>query len=61
LASVTVIAGSLVEADVDATAAYALGQRAVAWLSTRSGRKGLVVWADGRVSLVEGPGLSSVA
>jgi thiamine biosynthesis lipoprotein len=61
LASVTVIAGSLVEADVDATAAFALGQRAVAWLSTRPGRKGLVVWADGRVSLVEGPGLSSVA
>lgn len=55
LASVTVIAGSLTEADIDATAAFALGQRAVAWLSTRVARTALVVWADGRVSLVEGP------
>ncbi len=64
LASVTVVARSLVEADVDATAAFALGQSAAAWLSSRPSRKGLVVWADGRVSLVEGPGpagLPSVA
>lgn len=55
IASVTVVAPSLTWADVDATAGYALGQQCGAWLSTRPGRTGLVVWADATTSLVEGP------
>lgn len=55
VASVTVIGPSLTWADIDATAAYALGERAPAWLSTRVGRICLVVWADGTATLVEGP------
>lgn len=55
VASVTVIAASLTWADIDATAAYALGSEAARWLSTRPGRTGLVVWADGSTTLV-GPG-----
>ena len=55
VAGVTVIAPSLTWADIDATAAYAMGQRAAAWLSTRVGRTGLVVWRDGTTTLVEGP------
>lgn len=54
VASVTVIAHSLTWADIDATAAYALGQRAAQWLRTRPGRKALVVWADGTPERVEG-------
>ena len=52
-ASVTVVAGSLTEADIDATAAYALGDEAVRWLGGRPGRSALVVWADGRTTTVE--------
>jgi len=52
VASVTVVAADLVAADVDATAAYALGPGAVAWLRGRPDRGGLVVWADGRVEVV---------
>jgi thiamine biosynthesis lipoprotein len=55
IASVTVLADSLTWADVDATAAYALGQSAPAWLATRPGRTGLVVWADGTTTTVTGP------
>jgi thiamine biosynthesis lipoprotein len=55
VASVTVVTGSLTWADIDATAAYAHGPEAAAWLSGRAGRTGLVVWADGSTSLVEGP------
>ncbi len=55
VAAVTVIAASLTWADIDATAAYALGERAPAWLSTRVGRMGLVVWADGSTTRVQGP------
>lgn len=55
VASVTVIADSLTWADIDATAAYALGQRAPQWLRSRPGRKALVVWTDGSSELVEGP------
>jgi thiamine biosynthesis lipoprotein len=47
VAQVTVTAPSLTWADVDATAAYALGRRAAEWLGRRVGRAGLVVWADG--------------
>ncbi len=55
VASVTVIGQSLTWADIDATAAYALAERAPAWLSTRVGRMGLVVWADGTTTRVQGP------
>lgn len=47
IAGVTVLAASLTDADVDATAAYALGRDALTWLRRRVGRTGLVVWADG--------------
>jgi thiamine biosynthesis lipoprotein len=53
--SVTVIAGSLTWADLDATAAYVQGQGAAAWLATRPGRTGFVVWADGSTTTVAGP------
>ncbi|WP_457207171.1 FAD:protein FMN transferase, partial [Nocardioides sp. P5_C9_2] len=52
VASVTVVAPDLVAADIDATAAYAQGVGALAWLRTRPDRGGLVVWADGRTVLV---------
>jgi thiamine biosynthesis lipoprotein len=52
IASVTVVAESLTAADIDATAAYALGGEAATWLGTRPGRSGLVVWADGSTTLV---------
>ncbi len=56
VASVTVVASSLTWADIDATAAYALGQRAAAWLGSRQDRAGLVVWADGTATVVGTPG-----
>ncbi len=52
VAQVTVIAESLTWADIDATAAYALGGEAAAWLRTRPGRSGLVVWSDGRAEMI---------
>ena len=52
VASVTVIADSLTAADIDATAAYAQGHRAAAWLRGRPGRSGLVVWADGTRTVI---------
>jgi len=54
LASVTVVAADLTWADIDATAAFALDAEGPAWLRTRPGRHGLVVWSDGRTELVEG-------
>ena len=50
IASVTVIARSLTWADIDATAAYALGPHAVEWLGHRLGRVGLIVHDDGTIS-----------
>jgi hypothetical protein len=50
--SVTVVAASLTDADVDATAAYAQGTDAVRWLGARPGRTGLVVRANGTASVV---------
>jgi thiamine biosynthesis lipoprotein len=47
VASVTVVADSLVWADIDATAAFAQGVDAVRWLLTRQRRRGVVVWSDG--------------
>jgi thiamine biosynthesis lipoprotein len=54
VASVTVVAPDLTWADIDATAAYALGAQAADWLRTRPGRTGLVVWADGSTEVVGG-------
>ncbi len=51
VASVTVVGPSLTWADIDATAAFAHGLDAAAWLSTRAGR-GLVVWEDGTTTTV---------
>ncbi len=47
LASVTVVHRSLTWADIDATAAFALGADALTWLATRPGRTGLVILHDG--------------
>ena len=55
VASVTVLADDLTWADIDATAAYAMGRDALAWLRTRPGRSGLVVWADGRTDTFATP------
>jgi thiamine biosynthesis lipoprotein len=44
LASVTVVHRSLTQADIDATAAFALGADGLAWMQSRTG---LVVLADG--------------
>jgi hypothetical protein len=52
LASVSVVAADLVTADIDATAAFALGADGPAWLAGRGDRTGVVVHADGRVQLV---------
>jgi thiamine biosynthesis lipoprotein len=52
VASVTVVAGSLTWADIDATAAYALDGDAATWLRGRPGRSGLVIWRDGRIEQV---------
>jgi thiamine biosynthesis lipoprotein len=54
-ASVTVVGPDLTWADIDATAAFARGDGATAWLRTRTGRSGLVVWDDGRVETWAGP------
>lgn len=53
-ASVTVIGSSLTWADIDATAAFALGAEAVDWLTTRPVRGGLVVWSDGSTTTFRG-------
>jgi FAD:protein FMN transferase len=53
VASVTVVAGSLTWADIDATAASAHGLDAARWLETRPGRSGLVAWDRGAVTTVE--------
>ncbi len=54
VASVTVVASDLTVADIDATAAFALGPDALTWLRTRQGRSGLVVWRDGRADTFGG-------
>ena len=54
IASVTVLAEDLTWADIDATAAYALGADALTWLRGRPGRRGLVVWRDGRREVFDG-------
>jgi len=52
VAQVTVVADDLTWADVDATAAFALGPDALTWLAGRAGRSGLVVWTDGTCETV---------
>ena len=54
IASVTVLAADLVTADVDATAAYAMGRAGLPWLQAR-GRAGVVVWADGTAEVYGSP------
>lgn len=54
LASVTVLAPDLVTADVDATAAYAMGRDGLAWLVGR-GRAGVVVRSDGTAEVYGSP------
>ncbi|QNG39459.1 FAD:protein FMN transferase [Geodermatophilaceae bacterium NBWT11] len=53
-AQVTVWGDSLTAADIDATAAYALGTDAASWLATRRGRSALVVGSDGSTTTVDG-------
>ncbi|GAB7005450.1 FAD:protein FMN transferase [Nocardioides sp. AN3] len=52
LASVSVVAADLVTADLDATAAFALGAEGPGWLAQRPGRLGIVVHADRRLQVV---------
>jgi FAD:protein FMN transferase len=62
IASVTVVHSTLTWADIDATAAYALGSEAAEWLGSRPGRSGLVVWSDGSTTVVrEAAGLLPAA
>ena len=51
-ASVTVTAPTLTQADVDATAAFVLGDAAPEWLAGRPGRAALLVRADGSTQTV---------
>ena len=52
LASVTVVGDDLTWVDIEATAAFVLGDAAAAWLAGRGGRTGLIVYADGRTEVV---------
>ncbi|MEJ8281083.1 FAD:protein FMN transferase [Pseudonocardia spirodelae] len=55
IAQVSVLDASLTRADVDATAAFALGEDGVEWLAHRAGRTALVVRSDGAALTVRGP------
>jgi thiamine biosynthesis lipoprotein len=55
LASVTVMGPDLAWADMDATAAFALGAQSLLWLRSRPGRRGIVVWSDGSTDLFGTP------
>jgi thiamine biosynthesis lipoprotein len=52
LASVTVVGDDLTWVDIEATAAFVLGDGAGTWLAGREGRTGLIVHADGSTELV---------
>jgi thiamine biosynthesis lipoprotein len=56
VSSVTVVADDLTWADIDATAAFAQGAGALAWLESRPGRRGVVVGEDGRVQTYDTTG-----
>ena len=51
LVGVTVVGRSLTHADVFATAAFAMGDRAIGWLDGLDGHEGLVVTRDGGVQV----------
>ena len=51
-ASVTIIAPDLVAADVDATAAFVLGEDAPAWLGNRADRSSLLIRPDGTMQAI---------
>ena len=51
ITSVTVVGDSLTAVDVEATAAFAHGPDAAAWLRLRPNRTGLVVWSDGQAEV----------
>jgi FAD:protein FMN transferase len=55
VASVTVVGPDLTWADIDATAAFAMGHEALTWLRGREDRSGLVVWADGTTEVFGEP------
>ncbi|MGY4772381.1 hypothetical protein ACXC9Q_36200 [Kribbella sp. CWNU-51] len=46
---------TLTQADIDATAAFALGSDALTWLRSRPRRTGLVILSDGTRHLVLSP------
>lgn len=54
VASVTVVADSLTRADIDATAAFALGAECEAWLARRTGAHAVVVRDDGSATVIDG-------
>ncbi len=54
LASATVVADHLVDADVAATTAFVLGRAAPAWLRARPHRSALLVWSDGTLDPMGG-------
>jgi len=56
LASLTVVCRGLGEADADATAGYAMGERARAWLAALPGRRSFAVCADGTTWSTGGTG-----
>ena len=53
VASVTVVADDLTWADIDATAAFAMGDGALPWLRGRARRSGVVVLPDGRAEVFD--------
>jgi thiamine biosynthesis lipoprotein len=61
IASVTVVAEDLTWADIDATAAFAMGRGALDWRRGRPGRSGVVVWADGTPEVFAPVGLRAAA
>ncbi len=60
LASLTVVGRRLSEADADATAGYAMGDKARAWLAALPGRSSFAVRADGTTWATGGAGQPSV-
>jgi len=61
VAAITVVAAELTWADIDATAAFAMGRDGLAWLRTRPGRAGVVVWADGSTDTFATPVRASIS
>jgi thiamine biosynthesis lipoprotein len=55
LAAVTVVGASLTRTDCFATAAFAMGEAAAAWLDALPEHRAVVVWPDGQVRLSNNP------